>query len=276
VKIQFVKMTGAGNDFVLVDNRKGVIRDAPSFARSVCDRRWGVGADGILLMEQSRRATYRMMYYNADGSYGGMCGNGGRCIAFFAVESGIARSSHTFEALDYVYAVVVRDQERVQLSLKDPTGIRRNLRLRLGNRIVRADFVDTGAPHAVLFASSFLRGPDAIDRLDVMHLGRALRYHRSFSPSGANVNFIDVTDQGVVRMRTYERGVEDETLACGTGAVACSLVSHLRGKVTVPVTVETKSGKHLIVSFAEHSPGSFVNVILTGPVRITFRGIWEA
>lgn len=276
MQIPFTKMSGAGNDFVVVDNRRGIVRDAATFARTVCDRRWAVGADGLLLVEPSRKVSYRMMYFNADGSYGGMCGNGGRCIALFAAARGIAPSSHSFEALDHVYAVAAGDPARVRLSLKNPSRFRRDISLTVAGKNVRADFVDTGSPHAVVFASAFVRHADALDRLDVERLGRAVRRHRAFAPEGVNVNFVQLEDKGIVRMRTYERGVEGETLACGTGAVASALVAYLRGKASSPVTIQARSGKFLTVEFKETSPGEFSDVALIGPAQTTFEGVWEA
>ncbi|MEX0602171.1 MAG: diaminopimelate epimerase, partial [Bacteroidota bacterium] len=174
MKIPFTKMSGAGNDFVVVDNRGGVIQDGSAWARKVCDRRWGIGADGLLLLEKGEVGSYRMMYYNADGSYGGMCGNGGRCIARYAVLQALAPDRHQFEALGYLYSAEVVG-ESVCLSMKDCTEIRTDLVLPIGRRKVKAFFLNTGSPHVIIPLRGGGRNGVMLDRLDVMTLGRKIR-----------------------------------------------------------------------------------------------------
>jgi len=271
--VEFTKMTGAGNDFVVIDNRSGKIKGGSRLARVLCDRRWGIGADGLLLLEKSRKAAYRMMYYNADGSYGGMCGNGGRCIAWFAVKTEIAPARHRFEALDYVYDAEVRNKA-VILKMKNPRAFQFGKQIKLDSRTLKVATVDTGSPHVVVEVGDVAKKKDLLSTLDVVGLGREIRYHMAFEPAGTNVNFIEAAGGNSIRMRTYERGVEDETLACGTGSVASALVSSVLWKLKSPVTVVTRSGRKLRVSF-ERKGEDFGNVKLKGPAEVVFTGSVE-
>ena len=271
VKIWFTKMSGAGNDFVVIDNRSKQIRNGPRVARILCDRRWGVGADGLLLLQKSRIAGYRLMYFNADGSYGGMCGNGGRCIARYAVLNKIAPRNHCFEALDHVYAASVRGSV-VGLTMRDPRGFRlkRNIRLR-GQAIVMSE-VDTGSPHVVVRCEALGRRK-SLKSIDVMALGREIRYHSAFKPAGTNVNFIERGKGNSIRIRTYERGVEAETLACGTGSIASAIVASRLWEFKSPIVVVPESGKKLRVEFDDDGT-KISNVRLVGPAAVSFYGIF--
>jgi len=260
-------MSGAGNDFVIVDNRSGHIKDGPKLARIICDRRAGVGADGLLLIEPSTVASYRMMYYNADGSYGGMCGNGGRCLAQFAVMNKLAQPNHSFEALDFLYEASVENGQ-VTLSMKDPKNIKLDIVLPVGSQKLKMHFVDTGSPHVVIPIGQFRKGLQAID---VMTLGRQVRSHKKFRPLGANVNFIDKTGTNTLKIRTYERGVEDETLACGTGSIASAVIGHKIWNIRPPVRILPRSGIPLEVNF-ELRNGRYERITLRGPAVVTFAG----
>jgi len=264
--IPFTKMSGAGNDFVVIDNRRGMVSSAAKLARMLCDRRWGVGADGLLLLEKSRKAAYRMMYYNADGSHGGMCGNGGRCIARYAVALGIAPKDHTFEALGHIYRATTRSKQ-IRLRMKDPKALRDGLVVRIGGRTWRMSGIDTGAPHAVILLDQSM----SLDKVDVVNIGRKIRNHGAFSPRGTNVNFVERVARGRIRMRTYERGVEAETLACGTGSIASAIVASRRWKLRSPVEIQTSAGKILTVSFHAKG-GKYSDVELQGPAIVTFEG----
>jgi len=264
-RIAFAKLTGAGNDFVVIDNRKRAIRFAPRLARRLCDRRFGIGADGLILVERSVVADYRMMYYNADGSYGGMCGNGGRCVARFAVERGIAAAKHVFEALGYVYRVSVASK-RVTLAMKDVRDATFGIRLKEGGGVMTLHSLDTGAPHVVV---PVVKG--RLNGIAVSDIGRRIRNHRAFQPRGTNVNFVERLGISSIRMRTYERGVEAETLACGTGSVACSMVAAEIWGAKPPIDVETWGGQLLNVNFTkEHN--RYVDVQLAGPAVVVFEG----
>lgn len=263
--IQFTKMTGAGNDFVVIDNRSKQIRDGSALALRLCDRRWGIGADGLLLLEPSSLADYRMMYFNADGSYGGMCGNGGRCIAAFAKDRGLVSPQHSFEALDYVYKASVLG-EVVELSMKDPADIRMNIVLPIAGKRHLCHFVDTGSPHVVVL----LKRKGELEKFPVERMGRKIRNHKRFKPEGTNVNFVEIDDDKTLSIRTYERGVESETLACGTGSIAAGVIAYKSGRIRPPVRIKPRSGELLSVNFEDQ--GVIRNVRLKGPARVVFKG----
>lgn len=267
MKIVFDKIEGAGNDFIVIDNRKRIVRNASKLAKRLCDRHRGIGADGLLLVQPSSKADYGMGYYNADGSYGGMCGNGGRSIALFTVLHKIAPRDHRFEALGHIYRAKVGHNGRVCLVMKDPVDLRSNIRLRGRMGQFRADFVDTGSPHAV-----FAERRGRLRLLNLAAIGPWIRRHRAFSPEGVNVNFMEPVGPKSLRMRTYERGVEAETLACGTGSVACSIVASRLWGMRSPVTVIASSGDRLRVSF-RLTPAGYRDVILEGPARRSFQGM---
>lgn len=270
MKLSFTKMSGAGNDFVVIDNLTRLVQNANELARKVCDRRWGIGADGLLLIEESQIAVYRMMYYNADGSYGGMCGNGGRCISLYAVENAIAGVDHSFEALDHIYRASVHGTN-VTLTMRDPKDIRMNLVLRGGANPLKGHFVNTGSPHVVIPLTVVKRLYGKLSEVPVAELGRKIRYHRLLQPEGANVNFMEKTSANSLSLRTYERGVEAETLACGTGSIASAIVASRIWKMTPPITVVPPSGVKLLVDFSTNG-STYSNVCLTGEAKITFKG----
>jgi diaminopimelate epimerase len=273
MKVPFTKMSGAGNDFVVVDNRQNVITRHAEFARRVCDRRWGIGADGILLVEPDKSEPYGMAYYNADGSYGGMCGNGGRCIALYAHMSGIAPASHTFRALDHVYQARIAG-ETVTLRMKDPSRMRKGLRISIPGHSMTGHFVDTGSPHVVVFVEDVDRGEVPLGALDVSGMGKAIRHHELFQPEGTNANFVEVTKESLCNIRTYERGVEAETLACGTGSIAAAVISSELKGLKPPVTVKPAGNVKLVVGFVKEGP-SVRSVDLSGPAVVTFTGTIE-
>jgi diaminopimelate epimerase len=270
MKVKFVKMTGAGNDFVVIDNRSSRIKNGPKTARMLCDRRWGIGADGLLLLQKSRRADYKMIYYNADGSYGGMCGNGGRCIASYASAHRIASRKHVFEALKYLYHVEV-NSGNIILSMKDPRSLSIGDTFTLDRQIQPFSFVDTGAPHAVIVLDDLRHRPSTLDAVDLGILGPRIRHHPRFRPGGTNVNIVQRSGPRSLRIRTYERGVEAETLACGTGAIAAAIVGSRIWGAKPPVSVVPRSGIGLRIDFSEHA-GRISNVRLTGPAKVVFEG----
>lgn len=257
-------MSGAGNDFVVIDNRSELLRcDKSALARAVCSRHFGIGADGLLLVERSAVADFAMRYYNADGSYGGMCGNGGRCVARYVHDRDECNSELTFEALEYIYHAEVIDA-LVMLHMKSPNRLATNILLRLSSNDCQVNFVDTGSPHIVIECS-------ALEAVDVERIGREGRGHERFLPEGTNVNFVQVLGEGRLKMRTYERGVEAETLACGTGAVASAIVmSKLKG-MRSPISVLTRSGEELRVHFQRRGD-EFSDVKLEGSAHFVFSG----
>jgi diaminopimelate epimerase len=264
--MEFYKMTGGGNDFILIDNRRGKIDVAalrPSIPR-ICRRKLSVGADGLIVLENSDKAHFRWHFFNADGSEAEMCGNGGRCAARLAHILGMAPPELTFETAAGTIQAQVKGAV-VKLTLPPPTDIRLGLALLIGEEEISVDFINTGVPHTVIFA------PD-ITGADVVGLGRQIRQHQAFQPAGTNVDFIHVKNDAV-EIRTYERGVEDETLACGTGAVAAAVIAGLRGLVTSPIMVIPRSGEPLTISY--QGERAMKEVSLEGEVRIIYRGWLE-
>jgi diaminopimelate epimerase len=265
--MKFFKMSGTGNDFVLLDNRDGSLgAGLDGLVPRLCHRRNGVGADGVLLIERSDQADFRMRYLNADGGEVSFCGNGGRCIAYFAHAIGAAGPAMSFTAGDGPHTAEVVGR-RVRLSMRDPQDIRLNFILDLDTRGYAASFADTGVPHVVVPVVD-LAG------FDVAAIGKRIRDHRMFEPAGTNANFIEIEGRHRLRIRTYERGVEDETLACGTGATAAAVVSALRGLMDSPVECLTRGGETLAVHF-DRRDDVVTDVSLEGDVRLLFTGEWD-
>jgi diaminopimelate epimerase len=264
-RIPFAKMSGSGNDFVIIDNRRDVVprRRMSAFVKAVCRRGLSVGADGAIFIQRSRTADFRWHYYNANGGEAEMCGNGSRCAARFAVMHKIAPKRMAFETLaGVIHADVGAKGVTVELPL--PTDLRLNVTIDLGVKSYAAHFVNTGVPHTVVFV-------DDIESVDVHQTGQAIRYHRMFAPAGTNANFVAVDGPHRLTIRTYERGVEGETLACGTGAVAAAVLAGLLGKVKSPVTLKTRGGPPLGVSFTLEGQG-VTSVTLTGEARLVYEG----
>lgn len=249
MKIPFVKMNGTGNDFILIDARSGDLDgiDRPEFVRKVCRRRESVGADGVIVIEKSRSADFSWDFYNSDGSVAEMCGNGARCAARFAHLRKIAGKEMTFETLAGTISARVTGPV-VRVKLTDPVDFIKRGTLKVDGKVHKFSFINAGVPHTVLVANN-------LDRADVGGLGRKIRFHRRFKPAGTNVNFIEVKE-GNVHVRTYERGVEGETLACGTGAVACSIAAYHIGLSDTPVTVISRSNEKLKVDFVPLPSGA--------------------
>lgn len=263
--LDFVKMNGAGNDFVLLDNRAQRIRLTPEQVVRLCDRHRGVGADGVLLLIPcaSRRADWAWEFYNSDGSVADMCGNGARCFARFIQRLSGAAGPVTFETGAGV--ITARFQgERVTINLTPPKDLRLGQSLNVSAGPLTVHSLNTGVPHAVVFV------PDA-DQAPVQRLGPELRHHPHFAPKGTNVNFVQTLEPNHIRVRTYERGVEGETLACGTGVTASALVAARVHRFTSPVRVRVQSGDQLEVSFRQIDCG-FTDVELTGPAEFVFEG----
>ena len=269
MKIPFMKMSGSGNDFILIDHRKPILRRErmKEFARNVCRRRISVGADGLIFIEPSERADFRWQFFNADGSEAEMCGNGGRCAARFAYLKGIAGSSLTFETIAGVLSAQV-DGKRVKLELTRPHGLKLDENLVIEGKPLSVSTINTGVPHAVHFV-------DDVEQWDVVRMGRAIRNHSHFAPSGTNANFVQIGRDSHLAVRTYERGVEDETLACGTGLVASSLIAAFKGWVKSPVSVRTQGGDTLWVHF-EIEGKEVKGVFYEGDVHIIYEAeMWE-
>ena len=265
--VRFWKLEGAGNDFLGLDGRAGGFKLKRQQIADLCDRRRGVGADGVLVVEKPkvRGADFRMRYYNSDGGEAEMCGNGARCFALLArAVSGRKGNVLRIQTQAGLVTLQIRGQE-VQVSMTEPTKLRLGRKLVVAGRKLAVDFLNTGVPHAVLFVRS-------VRSIDVAKQGRAIRYHFAFAPSGTNVNFVEIGQGNRIHVRTYERGVEGETLACGTGVVASSILSNLRRGLRSPILVTTRGGDYLRVGFSMVN-GQARKVTLQGPARIVYTGV---
>lgn len=267
-RIPFLKMSGSGNDFIIIDNRSGIISssEGSNVARTLCRPKISVGADGLILIESPTQpgSDFRWRFYNADGSEAEMCGNGGRCAARFAYVNGIAGQKMVFETLAGLIKAEILDP-RVKLEMSRPHGLRVDIKILTNDRAWVLHFINTGVPHVICFT------PD-LDEIDVQGIGRQIRFHEEFQPAGANVNFVNVVDENTIAIRTYERGVEDETLACGTGSVAGAIIASLREGVKSPVCVRTRGGESLNVYF-KSAPDGMRDVFLEGEAKIIYEGL---
>ncbi|MDX2079367.1 MAG: diaminopimelate epimerase [Terrimicrobiaceae bacterium] len=266
MELPFTKMNGAGNDFVVLDNRNLSLSLSSDQIAHLCDRHRGVGADGLLAVEPAREgADFRMRYYNADGGEAEMCGNGARCFARFAARLLPARPGVlSFETPAGV--ILGRfDGDLVTINMSTPHDHRPATPLDVRGRPLDVHFINTGVPHAVVFV-------DDVETVDIRADGAALRWHEAFQPKGTNANFAQVESNGSLVLRTYERGVEDETLACGTGICAAALLHHLAHGTPSPVAVRVRGGDTLLAGFSRSSDGSFSEVTLTGPADFVFDG----
>jgi len=262
--LRFTKMNGAGNDFILFDNRTRDIDLDRNQIAQLCDRHRGIGADGILLLEKpTNRADFRMRYFNADGGEAEMCGNGARCFARFANKVGAEKPEISFETPAGVISAELKG-DLVTLRMTEPTDLRLNVDLPMATENKTVHFINSGVPHVVIPITK-------IDDADVRHEGAAIRHHKMFSPNGANVNFIEKRGANKIAIRTFERGVEDETLACGTGIVASALIFAASENTNGPINVIARGGDELEVGF-EKSGERFHNVTLTGPAEFVFEG----
>jgi len=263
--LKFTKMNGAGNDFILIDNREQEVRLTAGQIIHLCDRHRGVGADGLLLLVRcaSRLADWAWDFYNNDGGNAEMCGNGARCFARFVQRLAGARDGLTFETRAGIISATFQG-ERVTVTLTAPQDLLLNQPVALSTGPASLHSLNTGVPHTVLFV------PDA-DRAMLQTLGPEIRQHAHFAPKGTNVNFVQLLGGNAIRVRTYERGVEGETLACGTGVTASALISSQLHGLKSPIDVQVQSGDHLQVSF-DQSGSQLSNVRLTGPAEFVFEG----
>ena len=264
-QITFYKMSGSGNDFIIIDNRNRVVDegDLQGFIAKVCRRKMSVGADGLILVEESENVDFKWRFFNADGSSAEMCGNGARCVARFAYLNGISGAEVSFETEAGIVSAQVKN-DRVKIKMPDPIDLKTDYNLELENGAMQVCSVNTGVPHVVITVGD-------IDDVDVIKIGREIRFHDRYAPAGTNVNFICSQNDNTILIRTYERGVEDETLACGTGSIAAAIVMHYKSKGKSPVKVITRGGGCLYIYFEEDN-GKFYNVFLEGDARVIYKG----
>ncbi len=261
MELSFYKYQGTGNDFVMVDNRQQLLsKNSTNLIQTFCDRKFGIGADGLILLEKPENDSddFKMVYFNADGRESSMCGNGGRCIVAFAHFLGIIKEKAAFTAIDGFHEAMI-DKDLVSLKMVEVKGHIEN---------DSAVFLNTGSPHHVIFTNG-------IKDIDVKKEGAAVRYSEEYKEAGGtNVNFVEVIDQNNLKVRTYERGVEDETLSCGTGVTAVALAAYATGKVSATTVHMDTPGGLLTVSFEPRNTG-FRNIWLTGPAKQVFKGVIE-
>jgi diaminopimelate epimerase len=253
--MKFYKYQGTGNDFVVIDDRSETFPISQGFIAHLCHRRFGIGADGLMLLQNAEGYDFRMVYFNADGTEGSMCGNGGRCLVRFAHDLGVIGDSTKFIATDGEHTASVCEEE-IFLKMGDVQSVERHLDY---------DFMNTGSPHYVTYTTD-------VKDLDVTEIGASIRYSETFAAKGGtNVNFVEVIDNETLWVRTYERGVEDETFSCGTGVTACALSAHLRYGMNDPINIRTLGG-NLRISFTPNGKDSFKNIFLIGPAKRVFEG----
>lgn len=259
MKIKFYKYQGAGNDFILIDNREKISHEITvQHVKKMCDRHFGIGADGLMLLNNKEGFDFEMIYFNSDGKEGSMCGNGGRCIVQFASNLGIKRNEYNFLASDGTHLAEIDLNKEVGLKMNDVTDVDFSL-----DHYV----LDTGSPHYVKFVSK-------ADDVNVVSDGRKIRNSKEFAENGINVNFVQTLDDDHIFVRTYERGVEDETLSCGTGVTASALMAAHNDNGFNHVDVKTKGG-NLSVEFDKISDSEFRNIWLSGPATFVFSGEYE-
>jgi diaminopimelate epimerase len=277
-RISFFKMTGSGNDFLIIDNRSlGMSREeGRQLARLACRRKVSAGADGLILIEDDPEVDFKWQFFNADGSEAEMCGNGSRCAARFVYLNGIVdKEKISFRTLAGIIDAEIKG-ERVKVRMTPPHNMETDIRLPLEDgAALTLHYINTGVPHVV----SFVENEAQLENLDVFHLGRTLRFHPRFQPAGSNANFALVHGPHNLAVRTYERGVEAETLACGTGSIASALIAAAKGLVASPVEVKPRSGENLVIHFdkvAREDTIEFFDVCLEGDAKVVYDGhLWE-
>jgi len=261
--MEFLKIVGSGNDFVVIDNRKGIIRRREELAKKLCDRKMGIGADGLLLIENSKKADFKMRIFNPDGSEAEMCGNGLRCVFRFLKEKKIThKKSLMIETKAGILDGEIK-KGRVKIRMRIIGKPHLNMKIPLEKENIEGHFINTGVPHTVIVVQN-------IEKVKVEQIGPEIRYHKIFQPEGTNVDWVEIVDERKIKMRTYERGVEGETLSCGTGAVASGIITHLLGYTRSPLSVLTSSGEILKIYFDEN----LSSVYLEGDTFLSFNGEW--
>lgn len=275
----FHKLTGAGNDFVFFDKtiypHLALSKDS---IKKICNRRFGIGADGVIVIQDKKDFDFEMFYYNADGSSGSLCANGARCAIWYAEKTNRLKDGKArFISNSKEYSGEVISNELIRFNLNPPSRTKLNFRIKASGQLIKADFIDSGSPHIIININDVLKDPSdpfsyfsEISEFPVYELGKEIRYHRDFSPEGTNVNFYQLQGENIL-IRTYERGVEDETLACGTGSVATALSVFLNKKISLPIKLITWGGETLIVNFDVQNQ-RVSNITLTGPAKIVFEG----
>ncbi len=275
-KVCFTKMVASGNDFVVIEGHKSTrtqehknikSQGYKTLVKKICDRKYGIGADGLLLLEKSKIADMRMRIFNADGAEAEMCGNGARCTALYISDKSTRAQEHKKKMAIETKAGIIDAEvtgDNVKIKLTDPKDIMLDIPIKINNRNIKVNFIDTGVPHAVIFT-------EGLEKIDILPLGRLIRYHNEFSPRGTNVDFVEVLSTDSIKVRTYERGVEDETLACGTGSAASAVIFALKTTASEKIYVHTRSTEVLSLFFTRVS-GKFEDVWLEGKAKKVYEG----
>lgn len=264
-EVAFSKYSGCGNDFILIDNRQiGLNLQSPTIQK-LCNRSRGVGADGIILLEESKTSNFRMRIFNQDGSEAEMCGNGLRCLGQFIVELGFPKKTYSVETLERQLTVEF-EGDQVKTTIGDAKGIQR-LSLKVEKDTLDCYALNTGVPHAVFFV-------DNLKSVEVNTLGHKIRHHEEFSPKGVNANFVEKSSPSQLTLRTFERGVENETQACGTGATASAIAAHLKWGMQPPIEVTLRSKDKIVINFLKESE-AITKITQTGPAVNLFCGVFD-
>ncbi|RPI12901.1 MAG: diaminopimelate epimerase [Ignavibacteriae bacterium] len=285
-KLSYSIYSGAGNDFVMIDNRENVVPfdEQAAFTENICNKLFP-GIDGVIFLDKpiSSTSSIRMNYYNRDGSYGAMCGNGARCIAQFAADKGIlTEKKFNLEAVDKIYTAEIVNNNKIKIGFPPPSGFKLNINTSIdignGPEEITAHTMSVGSDHIIVFIedekNKKVFGIDDLDNAKINEWGKILRFHADFAPNGGNVSFVQLIGENKIRIRTYERGVERETLACGTGVISSSVISALRGKVKPPVKILVQSGDWLTVDF-NLIDSQIENLSLEGPAKKISEGVIE-
>ncbi|MCM8818426.1 MAG: diaminopimelate epimerase [Candidatus Omnitrophica bacterium] len=261
--MEFFKIVGSGNDFIVIDNRKNLLKNRKKLSIKLCDRKFGIGADGLLLLENSKKADFKMRIFNPDGSEAEMCGNGLRCILRFINESSISKKKKLkIETKAGILDGEIKG-ENIKVRIKIIEKPELDITIPVNNQNIVGNYINTGVPHTIIFV-------DNVDKVNLSKLGPQIRHNKIFGKSGTNVDWVEIIKTGLIKIRTYERGVEGETLSCGTGVVASAIITSLKHRMPSPIKVITKSKEILKVYFNDN----LENVYLEGKTLYTFKGTW--
>ncbi len=255
MKLQFFKYQGAGNDFVMIDDRSESFKQDKDLIEWLCDRHFGIGADGLILLQNDVNTDFKMVYFNSDGRQSTMCGNGGRCIVRFAQHLGLIQNQTSFQAIDGLHEALM-DENQVQLKMSNVSHV---------DKFPTHLFLNTGSPHHVEFVQD-------VNQIDVKIRGSQIRYGAPYFQEGSNVNFVEILPENTLKIRTYERGVEDETLACGTGITAAAIAAFEAEKISTYHVNLKAYGGDLQVKFQKNTSGGYENIWLIGPAEMVFGG----
>jgi diaminopimelate epimerase len=261
--MEFAKIVGSGNDFIVIDNRENIIKKVNKIAKKLCDRRFGIGADGLLLLEKSKRVDFKMRIFNPDGSEAEMCGNGLRCILRYIYENSLSdRKKLEIETKAGILDGEIKGKKiKIRIKLIGEPNL--NIKIPVDRKIITGNYINTGVPHTVIFVNN-------IENVNIEEIGPKIRYNKIFGEKGTNVDWVKIVKDGFIKIRTYERGVEGETLSCGTGVVASAIITFLNKGMKSPINVITRCGEILKVYFDR----KLENIYLEGKTLYSFKGIW--